>query len=156
MENRKKLHDCGLALVIVGILNLFMFISTVVEEIVDGSFAEALATVEADILVAVKIVLGIVFAILALLVFADVLLGIKALKVSKKPNASKGYITIAKIFLVLSCIAVISHVISIFSGNASAIDSALNVANATLSVSVYTLYVIAAGAVRKDFLNENK
>ena len=45
MKNRKTLHDFGLVLIIVGILNLFMFGATIVAGLVDGSVAEALATV---------------------------------------------------------------------------------------------------------------
>ena len=53
MENRKKLHDYGLALVIIGILNLFMFGTTIVAEIIDGSAAAIFATVDANIIGAV-------------------------------------------------------------------------------------------------------
>lgn len=152
MENRKRLHDCGLALVIIGILNLFMFGATMVASMVDGSIAGALTTVEADMLGAVKVVLGIVAAFTAILVAADVLLGIKALKVSKTPNANKGYIIVAMVFLALSIISTISHVNSLIGGNADVVDAVHNVASSALNVCIYILFIKAANAVRKDVL----
>ena len=156
MENRKKLHDCGLALIIIGILNLFMFGATMVASYVDGSVAEALAVVESDILGAVKIMLGIVVILMLLLVAADVLLGIKALKVSKTPNASKGYIIVAIVFLVVSFISAVSQVRVLLTGSAPVVDAILNVANSTLNVCVYALFIKSANAVRKDVLSGKK
>ena len=154
MENRKKLHDCGLALTIIGILNLFMFGTTIVSEIIDGSAAATFATVDANIVGAVRVVLGIIAILAMLLVAADVLLGIKALKVSKTPNADKGYITAAKVFLVLSVISTISHINTLIGGNALIVDTVLNVVNAVLNVCIYALFIKAANAVRKDVLGE--
>ena len=156
MKNRQTLHDCGLALVIIGILNLFMFGATMVAGMVDGSVAEAMATVEADMLGAVKVLLGIIAAITVSLVAADILLGIKALKVSKTPNASKGYIIVAMVFLALSIISTFSQVNGLISGNADVVDAVLNVANSALNVCIYVLFIKAANAVRKEVLNAEK
>ena len=157
MENRRKLHDSGLVLIIYGILQLFVFVGTIVDDLVDGRMINEIAAVDADIVVAVIVVLVIIGLITALLVGADILLGLKALKVSQNPNASKGYIIIAKIFMILSCIATISHAVALFGGNGgSAIDTGLNLASATLSVCIYLMFVTAADAVRKDVLNEAK
>lgn len=153
MENRKNLHDYGLVLILFGILNLFVFASTVVAGLVDGSIKGALATVEPDILVAVKVVLGIIGAIMALIIFADVLLGIKALKVSKNPNKDKGYITVAKVFFVLSIISALSAILALIDGNAPVVDNILNLANAALSVIVYISFIKHAQAVRADVIN---
>ena len=156
MENRTRLRENGLVLIVIGILDLFMFIATMVKGIIDGTIANELATVAPDMLLAVKIGIGFVFALLALLVFADVLLGLKALKVSKNPDASKGYITFAKISMILTCIALISHVISIFDGNTHGVDAALNVASTTLSVAIYTMFIQSAEAVRNDAIAQGK
>ena len=156
MKNRKDLHDYGLVLVVLGVLNLFMFISTVVAGLVDGTITEALATVEAEILVAVKIVLGVIGGLMGLLVFADVLIGIKALKVSKNPSADKGYITAAKVFFVMSVVSAISAFFTFFDGSAPIVDAILNFASAALSAAVYVLFVRAAQAVRRDVLNGEK
>ena len=156
MENRKNLHDYGLVLIVLGVLNLFMFVSSVITGLVDGSIAAALATVEAELLVAVKVVLGVIGGLMGLIVFADVLIGWKALKVSKTPNADKGYITAAKVFFVMSVISAISHAVTLFQGSAAVVDTVLNLVNAILGAVVYVLFVKAAQAVRQDVLNGAK
>ena len=153
MQNRKNLHDYGLVLIILGILNLFMFVSTVVASLVDGSTAEALAKVEAEILVATKVMLGIFGGLLGLLVLADVFIGIKALKVSKNPNTDKGYIIAAKVFFVMSVISAISAAVTLFDSSAPVVDAILNFASAALSAAVYVYFIMAAEAVRRDVLN---
>ena len=156
MENRKKLHESGVVLIIIGILNLFMFVATIVESIIDGAVAEVLATLDADIVGAVKVGLVIVCVIMSLFVIADVLLGIKAIKVSKKPTASRGYIIVAFIFCIMNAVAIISNAISIFSGNGAVLDSSLNLGTTTLSSFIYVWFINCAEAVRKDVLNEKK
>ena len=154
MENRKKLHDYGLALTIIGILNLFMFGATIVAGLADGSVTEAMAVVEADILGAVKFMLGIIVVLMLLLVAADVLLGVKALKVSKNPNAHKGYIIVAMVFLVMNFISTVSQVKVLMSGSAPDVKVILNTASSVLTVCIYALFIKAATAVRKDVLSE--
>lgn len=156
MQNRKNLHDYGLVLIILGILHLFTFVATVIASIVDGSTAAALATVEPSILVATKVVLGIIGALMTLLVFADVLIGIKALKVSRNPNTDKGYIIAAKVFFVMSIIAAVSHAVSMFDGSAPIVDAILNFVSAALGAVVYFIFVKAALAVRNDVINGAK
>jgi uncharacterized membrane-anchored protein len=156
MKNRKNLHDYGLVLVVLGVLNLFMFVSTVVAGLVDGTVTEALATVDAEILVAVKVMLGVIGGLMGLIVLADVLIGMKALKVSKNPNADKGYITAAKVFFVMSVISAISAVVTLFDGSAPIVDTILNLANAALGAVVYVLFIKAAQGVRRDVLNGAK
>lgn len=153
MENRKNLHDYGLLLIFLGVLNLFMFIETIVAAIVSGELGAVLATVEPDISLAVNITLGVMGGLMALLVFADALIGLKALKVSKNPSAAKGYITVAKIFFVLSLIATVSAAVTLIKGNADMIKSILNLANTVLSVAVYFIFIKSATAVRNDFIN---
>lgn len=156
MKNRKMLHDYGLVLVVLGVLNLFMFISTIVTGLVDGTVAKELANVEAEILVAVKIMLGVFGSILGFFVFADVLIGMKALKVSKTPSADKGYITAAKVFFVLSIVSIISAFLSFFDGHTFIMDAILNFANAALGAVVYFCFIKYAQAVRKDVLKGKK
>ena len=153
MQNRKNLHDYGLVLIVLGVLNLFMFVSEVIGNLVDGSMAAALAGVDAGILLPVKIVMGVLGSLMGLLVFADVLIGLKALKVSKNPNTDKGYITAAKVFLVLSVVSAISAFGSLFNGSTPIVNAILNVANASLGAAVYVLFIKAALAVRRDVLN---
>ena len=157
MENKTKLRENGRVLIVLGILNVLTFVSTVVKSLVDGTVSGALATVEADILVAVKVVLIVLCAIMLLIAGADIFLGVKAIKVSKNPNASKGYIIVAKVFTILTCIAVISNIISMFTGNAaSAIDGGVNMASYALSLIIYSFFIKSAEAVRNDYINGTK
>ena len=153
MQNRKTLHDYGLVLIVLGVLNLFMFISTVVASLVDGTVAETLAGVEPQILVAVKVMLGVIGGLLGLIVFADVLIGIKALKVSKNPNTDKGYITAAKVFFALNLLGAISYFVSMFNMNAeTAFDIVLAFASAACNVAAYAYFIKYANAVRNETL----
>jgi hypothetical protein len=157
MENKTKLHENGIVLIGLGIFNVLTFVSTVVEALIDGTISGALATVEADILVAVKVVLIVLCVIMVLIAGADIFLGVKAIKVSKNPNASKGYIIVAKVFSILICIAVISNIISMFTGNAaSAVDGGVNMASYALSLIIYSFFIKSAEAVRNDYINGTK
>ena len=152
MKNRKNLHDLGLILIFFGVIDLFMFISTIITSFFDGTMETAFSTVEPEILLAVKIGVGIMGALMGLIVFADVILGIKALKVSEKPNADKGYIIVAKVFFVVSVLAVISIISTLVTGGGSLIDNILNLISTAMSIIVYVLFIRSAQAVRKDVL----
>ena len=156
MKNRKNLHDYGLVLIVLSVLNLFTFVFTVVTSFVDGTITEALATVDAEILLPVKVMLGIIGAFMLLLVFADAFIGIKGMKVSKNPSADKGYIIAAKVFFVISVIAVVSAIFSLFDGNSPIVDTIINLVNSALDAVVYILFVKAAYAVRSDVLSREK
>ena len=156
MENRKRLHESGVVMIMLGIFNLFMFLATIVKSIIDGTVDKALAGVEADLLGAVKVGLVIVCVLMSLFVLVDVFLGIKAIKVSKNPTAGRGYIIVAFIFCILGAIAVISNAISIFSGHGYVLDSSLNLGTTAFSVCMYAWLIRSAEAVRKDVLNGTK
>ena len=157
MENKSKLRENGIVLIVLGILNVLTFVSTVVKSLVDGTVSRGLATVEADILVAVEVVLIVLCLIMLFIAGADILLGVKAIKVSKNPDASKGYITVAKIFTILTCIAVVCNIISMFTGNAtSAVDGGVNLASYSLTLIIYSSFIKSAEAVRNDYINETK
>ena len=155
MENQRKLRDASIALLILGIAELFKFFSSVIAGLVDGSISAEIAKADPSIVLVVKIRLGFVFALMAFLVFADVLLAIKGLKVSKNPTADKGYIIVAKVFIVLTSIAIICNAISVFTSG-SPIVAGVNTASTVLSVCIYSLFTEAAGAVRKDVLAGNQ
>ena len=157
MEKKAELRGIGIALIVLGIFNVLTFVATVVKSLIDGTVSGALATVEADILVAVKVVLIVLCAIMVLIAGADILLGVKAIKVSKKPNASKGYIIVAKVFTILTCIAVIVNIISMFTGNvASAVDSGVNMCSYAITLIIYSFFIKSAEAVRNDYINGTK
>ena len=153
MENRKNLHDLGLVLILLSVLNVFNFVSTIIGSMVEGTISNAFATVESDIIVAVRVVLTVIGLIMGLLCIADALVGIKALKVSAAPNADKGHITAAKVLFVFNVISAIGAVIVLTDGNGQIVDKILNLANAVLGAVIYLYFIKAAKAVRQDVLN---
>jgi hypothetical protein len=153
MENRKKLHDYSLLLIFLGVLNLFMFGMTIVARVVDGSFSAAFAKVEPDILVATKVTVAVFGVLLLLLVVADALIGIKGLKVSANPTTDKGYITLAKVFFVLSALAAVFSVGSLFDRGTDIVENILTLANGVIDTIVYGYFVKTAQAVRADALS---
>ena len=152
MENRKKLHDYSLVMILISVLGLFNFVATIVGSFFDGTIETALASVDASILTPVKIALGVVVALMALLVLAEAFIGIKGLKVSRQPNADKGYITVTKVFFVINIIAVLSFVTSLFGPEVSVVDTILTLANTVLDIVIYAFFIKYATAVRKEFI----
>ena len=63
---------------------------------------------------------------------------------------------LAKVFFVLSAIAVVFAILSFFDSGVSSFNAILNLVNAILSVGVYFLFIKAASAVRNDALNATK
>lgn len=152
MDNRKKLHDYSIVMICFSVLNVFTFLGTVISTFIDGSFDKSLNSVEADIVGIVKIVLIIFGVLMMILALSDALIGLKGLKVSREPNADKGYIVVAKIFFVLNVFAVISSVTSLINNTTPIIDGILSLANTVLDVIVYALFIKAATAVRRDVI----
>ena len=154
MDNRKKLHDYSIVMICFSVLNVFTFLGTVISTFIDGSFEKSLNSVEADIVGIVKIVLIIFGVLMMILALSDALIGLKGLKVSREPNADKGYIVVAKIFFVLNVFAVISSVASLINNTTPIIDGILSLANTVLDVIVYALFIKAATAVRRDLIKK--
>ena len=155
MEQRKKLYDYSMCVMFLSVLNLFMFCATMVTAYVDGTIAEALKLAPAEYLGAVKIFLYVIMGLEVLLLAAQFIIGRKGMKVSKEPTAAKGYITWAKVFLVLSILSVLSIISDLVDPqlNASVFDMALNLVNAVLDVIIYIFFIKAANAVRKSVAN---
>ena len=73
MDKRKNLHDYSMLLIFLAAIDVFNFVATVVSSVIDGSFSDALVSVESDKVTAVKIALIIVTALMVLMTFADYL-----------------------------------------------------------------------------------
>ena len=152
MEKRKNLHDSGLALVIVGLFHLFIYIATVVESLVDGSVSKLLAGADPTVSAITIATLVIISVFFALLVSADIFVGVKALKVSLEPTATIGYIVFAKIFCAVNLLGAIAAIISLCTGSAPVIDSVLSLSGAVFGASLYVLAIKAGYDVRNDVL----
>ena len=153
MKNIQKLRDYGIAMVCVGILNLFNFLTTFIEGIADGSVNNAFAGADPTVIAVIKVVIGTIAVIMGLIAFADAIIGIKGIRVSAKPTAENGYITVAKVFWVLSILGVVGAIIALTDSNGSVVDKIIVLSNAVLTATIYYCFIAAANAVRKDVLN---
>ena len=151
MEKRNKLHDYSLALIFLAILDIFVFAGTVLAAYVSGTLQEALVLNNPENLTSVKVMLAAFVGLMGLMMLAEAWIGIKGLKVSRAPSADKGYITAAKIFLVLSLFVAVSTFVGFFETTAH-VDSAITFVNAVLDVIVYAMFIKLANAVRADAL----
>ena len=152
MKNRQNLRDYGIALIFIGILNLFNFATIIIDSFIDGTITNAFASIESDIIVAVRVVLTVIGLIMALISFADAFVGIKGIKVSAKPTMEKGYIIAATVFFCMSILSIIGGVIVMTDGNGQMLGKGLNIANSVLSACIYLLFIKAAKAVREDVI----
>ena len=155
MENRKKLHDYSICLIVLAIANLFTFFTTIVSSWIDGTIERTIAEkAEPALHTAVWICVIIIFVLMAAIVASDILIGIKGLKVSKNPDAKKGYITVSKVFFVLTVIGVVSSLTTLFDPTyGSATDKIVSLCNVTLDAIIYFLFIKTATAIRKDVLD---
>ncbi len=152
MEKRKNLHDYSLVMILLAVLGTLNFVATAVGSWVDGTVSDALATVEADLLLPVKIGLCVVAVLMVFLSLAEVFIGVKGLKISREPNADKGHIVASKIFLAINVLAVISLVASLINNEAPVVDTVLTLVNAVLDIIVYVYFIKSANAVRNEFI----
>ena len=90
MENRKTLHDYSLVLILLTALDIFSLISNTITNYLNGVYDEALATVEPNLLTAVKVCLIVFFVLEVILIVSQILIGCKGLKVSRTPVACDG------------------------------------------------------------------
>ena len=151
-KNRKNLHDYSLLLVFLAVLDLFSFFASVIGNMIKGTIDEQLATVEPDLVGAVKVALVAIVILMAALTFSSAFVGFKGLKVARIPNADKGYIVVAKVFLVLSIIAAVSFFAGFFDSKVDVAETIINFANIVVDICAYILFIKAANAVRADFL----
>ena len=154
MNNRRTLHDYSLLMIFVAVLDAFTFVGTVVSGFFDGTISKALDTVEPDMLGAVKIALVIVGVLMIVLALSDAFIGLKGLKVSREPNADKGYIVAAKVFLVINIFAAVSAAFALTDKNTFMVDGLLRLACAVADVIVYICFIKAAMAVRQDAIEK--
>ena len=119
----------------------------VVSELLFGEFANAAIPEGApdNILLITRI---IIFSFALLLTLPSIYIGIKGLRIAKRPNSSKGHIVWAIILLVFAALSLISPVVDFVNDgfNRGNISEFLSIA---VEVSVFFEYIKYAIAVRK-------
>ena len=153
MDNRRNLRDYSVCLLTLIALDIFTAFGTLVNGYFDGTFERAFANVDPSLATAAKVVMGVILALEVALIVAQILIGLKGIKISKNPTADKGYITAAKVFFVFSIIAAISYVISMFSITAeTAFNTIVSLLSTLCNVACYAFCIKFANAVRQDAL----
>ena len=148
MENRKRLNEASIALIVLVAADLFCWFGTILSNYIDGTFEKHLAEDQVAYL-PVALVILLVFG--AILSGAQIVIGIKGYRNSKDPTGKKGYITAAKIFWVISVLGVFAYAYAVFTTSGSeSLDNGLSAAGAALDVCIYTLFIHAANAVHKE------
>ena len=120
----------------------------VVSELLFGEFVNAAIPEDApgNILLITRIVL---FSFALLLTLPSIYIGIKGLRIAKRPNSSKGHIVWAIILLVLAALSLLSP-ISDFINNGFKQGNISEFSRIALEVAVFFEYIKYAIAVRKS------
>jgi hypothetical protein len=149
MEQRKELRGYSIVLIVLGIAELFKFVTSLIIMIKDGSLEAAFAGVEADVLTAVKITTYVILGLCALLTLADVAIGIKGIKIAKKPDSSKAHIVWGILLTVLTAIGLISPFLALVQGSDEVFANISALCSIVVDLMVLFDYVKYAIAVRK-------
>ena len=153
MDNRLRLRDFGICLIVLTLLDVFTSVSTLLAGYFNGMFDRAFAGVDATVISATKVVMGVMLAFWAILIVAQILIALNGIKNSNNPTANKGYITAAKVFFALNLLGAISYFVSMFNMNAeTAFDIVLAFASAACNVAAYAYFIKYANAVRNETL----
>lgn len=157
-NNQKTLRDYSLTLLILSVLDVFIFVTDIIGGFVNKTFDAALLKVEPDLQTAVRVGIVIVAVVFFALIGAQVAIALKGMKIAENPTSEKGHITAAKVFFVVSVIGVISTVVTLFDSGKTVdvIDTVLTLANAVIDVCVFALFIKAAKAVRQSVLDLEK
>lgn len=141
---RKNLRITSIVVLIFAGLSLI----NIVAQLIWGDFSNApIPEGSSDsVLLIAKIVL---FGISLLLLIPDVYIGVKGLKVAKKPSTSKGHIVWATILFVLSIIALISPLVSLFSAE-SIRESISAILSGLVQILIYFEYIKDAKTLVKS------
>ena len=141
---RKNLRITSIVVLIFAGLSLI----NIVAQLIWGDFSNAPIPEGSNdsVLSIAKIVL---LGISLLLLIPDVYIGVKGLKVAKKPTTSKGHIVWATILFVLSIIALISPIVSLFSAD-SIRESISAILSGLVQILIYFEYIKDAKTLVKS------
>ena len=151
MENRKKLHDYGLILIVFSFVSLVTFATGTISLFVKDDFITKLEAADSAVRIVTIVLLCISGALSLCKLFGECFVGYKGLQISKNPTAARGHITLAKVFFVLSIILAATLLVTLISDkNADVLDTVFSLACAVCDIIIYKAYINAANAVRQD------
>ena len=123
----------------------FSFIRMIIQLFVGFEADPTQVGVSHEIIVVTMIVMFVVGLILLL---PQLYVGVKGIKIAKKPTSSKGHIVWAVILLVFSAFGIISTVTSI-AEQINVVDNVITLVDHALDVIVYCMYIKYANRVLK-------
>ena len=140
-HSRKRLKEAS-ALVL--LFTAFTFVRLLIELFVIGFEGDpAQAGLTEELIMITKIVLAVISFIVLI---PQIYIGVKGLKIAKKPASTKGHIIWAVIILCFSVFSVISIIFDII-GNVNLVDSVIALLDHSLDVIVYCMYIKYAHSV---------
>ena len=143
-QSRKYLKLSSIAALALALFSMLQLVS----ELLFGDINQAAIPEGApdNILLITRIIL---FAVAFLLMLPNIYIGIKGMRIAKKPNASKAHIVWAIILLVFACLSIIEPVVTCVSDGMKYenISAVLSIA---VEITVFFEYIKYAMAVRKN------
>ena len=143
-QSRKYLKLSSIAVLALALFSMLQLVS----ELLFGDINQATIPEGApdNILLITRIIL---FAVAFLLMLPNIYIGIKGMRIAKKPNASKTHIVWAIILLAFACLSIIEPVVTCVSDGMKYenISAALSIA---VEITVLFEYIKYAMAVRKN------
>ena len=142
-QTRKNLKLSSIAVLALAVFSLLQILSVLLY----GEFNNAAIPEDApeNILLITKI---FVFSVSFLLTLPNIYIGIKGLRIAKKPNSSKGHIVWGIILLVLASLSLISPVVD-FINNGFKFDSISEFFSIAVEVIVFFEYIKYSISLRK-------
>ena len=143
-QSRKYLKLSSIAVLALAFFSMLQLVS----ELLFGDINQATIPEGApdNILLITRIIL---FAVAFLLMLPNIYIGIKGMRIAKKPNASKAHIVWAIILLAFACLSIIEPVVTCVSDGMKYenISAVLSIA---VEITVFFEYIKYAMAVRKN------
>ena len=143
-QSRKYLKLSSIAVLALALFSMLQLVS----ELLFGDINQAAIPEGApdNILLITRIIL---FAVAFLLVLPNIYIGIKGMRIAKKPNASKAHIVWAIILLAFACLSIIEPVVTCVSDGMKYenISAVLSIA---VEITVFFEYIKYAMDVRKN------
>lgn len=143
-QSRKYLKLSSIAVLALALFSMLQLVS----ELLFGDMNQAVIPEGApdNILLITRIIL---FAVAFLLMLPNIYIGIKGMRIAKKPNASKAHIVWAIILLAFACLSIIEPVVTCVSDGMKSekISAVLSIA---VEITVFFEYIKYAMDVRKN------
>ena len=140
-QSRKKLKTYSIIVLIFTVATIFNLLSVLIE-LNNATIPE---DAPSNILLITRIIL---IAVSSILLLPQIYIGIKGLKIAKKPNSSKAHIVVATILFVFTILGVLSPITSLFQKQ-DVVENIRAILYLVVEMSVYFDYIKWAKNVAK-------